>query len=61
MSDPANKIIGDANQKARAAAAETLAQLKGRRISKLSYKQTHRLITAIAQWLGLADEKGRIK
>jgi hypothetical protein len=56
-----NKIIGDTNQLARAAATRTLAKLKGRKISKMRLKEILLVLTAVVQWLGLADEKGYIK
>ena len=56
-----NKQIGDANQQSRRAAARTLAKLRGKKISALTPTELKLLITALAQWQGLANKYGIIK
>ena len=55
------KQIGDTNQKARAAAMQTLLNLRGQNVADLKNKDVLALIALLLQWLGLADEKGKIK
>ena len=55
------KQIGDTNQKARAAAMQTLINLRGQNVADLKNRDVLALIALILQWLGLADEKGNIK
>jgi len=61
MSDLTPKQIGDSNQQARKAAAETLVRLKGQNIAELKNKDALSLIALLLQWQGLADENGVIK
>jgi hypothetical protein len=55
------KAIGDANQKARAAAMKTLLALRGQNVADLKNKDVLNLIALILQSMGLADENGVIK
>jgi hypothetical protein len=55
------KSIGDTNQKARAAAMDTLSRLKGTNVNDLKTKDLAALVATLLQWLGLVDKDGVIK
>jgi hypothetical protein len=61
MSDTTRKVIGNNNKAAREAAIKTLMEFKGCTVTGLGEKNQDRLLVAVMQWLGLADEKGKIK
>jgi hypothetical protein len=53
--------IGDANQGARSAAILALEKFKGEKVTRLTPIEQREILTALLQWLGLADENGKIK
>jgi hypothetical protein len=55
------KEIGDANQKARAAAMKTLAGMRGQNVTDMKIKELGNLVIVLLQWMGLGDENGNIK
>jgi hypothetical protein len=55
------KTIGDANQKARQAAMQTLISLRGKNVKDMNVKQLGDLVVVLLQWIGLVDERGNIK
>jgi hypothetical protein len=61
MSDLTPKQIGDANQQARKAAANTLLSLKGQNVNNLKMKDLTSLVILLLQWQGLCDKDGNIK
>ncbi len=61
MANTTRKLIGDRNQKARAAAMNILIQMQGTNVNDLKTKDLAALVAVILQWLGLVDEHGTIK
>ena len=61
MPNLSRKAIGDANQKARQAAMNTLTSLRGKNVADLKTRELANLIALLMQWLGLVDEHGNIK
>jgi hypothetical protein len=61
MTNLTPKQIGDANQQARKAAAETLLRLRGQNVADLKNKDMLSLIALLLQWQGLCDKDGNIK